>query len=465
MSYKKIISEKRLRESTSEREKNLIIETESDKARIIFSAPFRRLQKKAQVFPLEQNAAVRSRLTHSLEVSTIGRQISQKIVRKLDTLDHEEKEAFVNIVESACLLHDIGNPPFGHFGEAAISKWFKEAGLKSYAHYKNEHPDWYADLEKFEGNAQGLRIITKLQSEDDYGLNLTCPAICAYLKYTHPEHERKNKPETPSTKKNGYFLSEKTKIEAAWKALEIPPHNRHPLNFVMEAADDIAYCLSDIEDGIEKKLTTIDELIQHIDSEIQNAGDSSLSSTWSEILSHASKEKMPTNKFISIRTTLINRSTSVAAEYYLSCESSILAFEFTESLINQNSAEHKILGIIRKFVSEKVYTAKEAEILELAGDSAISGILEKFKPLLDLPKDSFEALIEKDRKKIKALGLDIEKRLLNLIPQQCIKTYNQERKSSLEWYYRAHLVIDYISGMTDDFALEIYQKLSGIRVL
>ncbi|WP_065242505.1 dGTPase [Pseudomonas sp. EpS/L25] len=465
MSYKKFISEKRLRKSTSEREKNLIIETESDKARIIFSAPFRRLQKKAQVFPLEQNAAVRSRLTHSLEVSTIGRQISQKIVRKIESLSHEEKEAFVNIVESACLLHDIGNPPFGHFGEAAISKWFKNAGNGCYAHHKNEHPDWYSDLEKFEGNAQGLRIITKLQSEDDYGLNLTCSAICAYLKYTYPEHERKKQEENPSTKKNGYFLSESTKIQGAWKKLRIPPHNRHPLNFVMEAADDIAYCLSDIEDGIEKKLTTIDELIAHIKSELKKGENAMANDAWIEILTHASKEKMPTNKFISIRTNLINRSTTIAAEHYIKREDDILKFRFSESLIDERSAEYIILNIIRKFVSEKVYTAREAEILELAGDSAISGILEKFKPLLDLPKSSFDALLEKDRKIIKSLNLDIEKRLLNLIPKQCIKTYNHEKDSPLEWYYRAHLIIDYISGMTDDFALEIYQKLSGIRVL
>ncbi|KUM44127.1 hypothetical protein AR540_20395 [Pseudomonas sp. EpS/L25] len=233
----------------------------------------------------------------------------------------------------------------------------------------------------------------------------------------------------------------------------------------MEAADDIAYCLSDIEDGIEKKLTTIDELIAHIKSELKKGENAMANDAWIEILTHASKEKMPTNKFISIRTNLINRSTTIAAEHYIKREDDILKFRFSESLIDERSAEYIILNIIRKFVSEKVYTAREAEILELAGDSAISGILEKFKPLLDLPKSSFDALLEKDRKIIKSLNLDIEKRLLNLIPKQCIKTYNHEKDSPLEWYYRAHLIIDYISGMTDDFALEIYQKLSGIRVL
>lgn len=196
MNYEKIISTKRLRPTTSIREIDIISETESDKARIIFSAPFRRLQKKAQVFPLESNAAVRSRLTHTLEVATIGRQLSQKIAKKKgsDIADHS---AFVNIVESACLLHDIGNPPFGHFGEAAISAWFEEkATIKNSIFNKisQDIKNEYKDFINFDGNAQGLRIITKLQGEDLYGLNLTCSAICAYIKYTHPEYSRDKNP-------------------------------------------------------------------------------------------------------------------------------------------------------------------------------------------------------------------------------------------------------------------------------
>ncbi|MBU3054567.1 dGTPase [Pseudomonas indica] len=463
MPYKKLISDIRLRESTSERERNLIIETESDKARIIFSAPFRRLQKKAQVFPLEQNAAVRSRLTHSLEVAMIGRQIAQKISIKSSNLTQAQKEAFVNIVESACLLHDIGNPPFGHFGESAISEWFKKTGRTSFKHYKKEKPEWYADLERFEGNAQGLRIITKLQSEDEYGLNLTCSTISAYLKYTHPEFERAKHREKPFTKKNGYFLTEKERIEKVWEKLGLQPNTRHPLTFVMEAADDIAYCLSDVEDGIEKKLISVEDIINHIKDEINKTNDET-KNVWSKILEKTNQQNLPTNKFITIRTTLINRSTSVAAEHYISNEEKIINNEFKDPLINKNSPEYKILEIIRGFVAKRVYTAPEAELLELTGYSAITGILEKLKPLLDLSQKNFEHLMQDDQKKIKDLNLDKEKRLLNLIPKQCKKSYKKEISSdTLEWFLRAHLVVDYISGMTDDFALDIYQKLSGIK--
>lgn len=460
MKYEKIISEKRLRESTATREKNIIIETESDKARIIFSAPFRRLQKKAQVFPLEQNAAVRSRLTHSLEVATIGRQISQKIVRIGGPRDFEIKEAFVNIVEAACLLHDIGNPPFGHFGESAISEWFKKAGSLKFKHHKKEKPEHYIDLETFEGNAQGLRIITKLQSEDQYGLNLTCSTISAYLKYTYPEFERKQNTDKPFSKKNGFFRTENNQVNRAWKKLGIKPNSRHPLTFVMEAADDIAYCLSDVEDGIQKNIISIDEVIDHIGEEIKKTKDKKTISLWKEIYKRASQAGIPTNKFIAIRTNLINRSTDTAAKHYIANEKKILKDKFHDSLLNKESTEYKILEIIRKFVSEKVYTAPDAELLELAGNSAIFGILNKLSPLLELPRDTFFSLITDEKIK----GFALEKRLLRLIPTQSRKSYIQERTHELEWFNRAHLIIDYISGMTDDFALDIYQKLSGIKI-
>jgi len=467
MNYNQLLSETRLRPSTSEREKSLVIETESDKARIVFSAPFRRLQKKAQVFPLEQNAAVRSRLTHSLEVATIARQIAQKIVLKVNSLNPEQKDAFINIIESACLLHDIGNPPFGHFGEAAISNWFTEKGKTEFAHHRKEKPDWYEDLEKFEGNAQGLRIITKLQSEDQFGLNLTCSTIAAYLKYTYPEHKRKEAlaRKMPFSKKNGFFLTEQPQVLKTWDILGLEHHRRHPLTFVMEAADDIAYCLSDIEDGIEKNIISFQELIEHIQKNVNSLCETHRT-FWEQVKKHANKDSLPTSQFIALRTFLINKSTSTAADHYAANEADILDGSFSESLLDKSSSEYAILEIIREFVSKNVYTAREAEMLELAGNSAISGILEKLKPILDLPKDSFDALLNEDNKQIKNLGLHTEKRLLHLIPTQCKKCYRSQTLASphLEWFNRAHLVIDYISGMTDDYALDIYQKLAGIKI-
>lgn len=314
MKYSEIITTERLRKSTTDRTPELISETESDKARIIFSAPFRRLQKKAQVFPLESNAAVRSRLTHSLEVSIIGRQIAQMIAKELfQKKCIDETEPFVNIVESACLLHDIGNPPFGHFGEAAISNWFKEKAVKSeiFKRHRDSNTSHYIDFENFDGNAQGLRIIAKLQGEDQFGLNLTCSVIAAYLKYPHSESSRK-----PGTndlhKKPGYFLTEEETIKSVWSKLSIPLHIRSPLTFIMEAADDIAYCLSDIEDGIEKKLVKFEDFI----AEIQNSLQGEALTHWQELVRNAESNKGTIKKFIYIRTNLITRSARVATKTF-----------------------------------------------------------------------------------------------------------------------------------------------------
>lgn len=464
MEYSKIISGSRLRSSTAIREHNLEAETESDKARILFSAPFRRLQKKAQVFPLESNAAVRSRLTHTLEVATVGRQIAQKVSKVLASESKiESKEAFVNIVESACLLHDIGNPPFGHFGEAAISNWFKKKAKIQNSIFESErsaHENYYIDFENFDGNAQGLRIMTKLQGEDQFGLNLTCSTIAAYLKYTHPEHSR-DKNINDFHKKPGFFLTEEESLKEVWNKLEIPNNTRSPLTFIMEAADDIAYCLSDIEDGIEKEIITYDQLVIAISSKLS---DDTLD-FWHDIISNANRNSDHVSKFISIRTNLINKSTELAKSTFLSNQEDILAGSFTSSLIPEDSYEHRVLKVVRDFVARNVYTSPEAEIIELSGNSIITGILDKLAPLLELSFPEFEFVLNKDVKNVKLNGLQIEARLLNLLPEQCKKSYRADSATTpeYEWIYRTHLLVDYISGMTDDFALEMYQKLAGIR--
>ena len=463
MKYGTIISTERLRPTTTVREHDLTSETESDKARVLFSAPFRRLQKKAQVFPLESNAAVRSRLTHSLEVATIGRQIAQKIAKELVKINEiSDSDPLVNIVECACLLHDIGNPPYGHFGEAAISSWFKNKGLEKqpFEQHRKSLTSHYVDFENFDGNAQGLRIITKLQGEDQYGLNLTCSTIAAYLKYPHSESTREAG-KNNFHKKPGYFLTEDTSIKDVWDRLKIPHYVRSPLTFIMEAADDIAYCLSDIEDGIEKKIIRLDDVLKDISSTL----DGKAKEDWEEITLKAKENKETINEFIYIRTNVINRATNIAKESFLKNADAIFQGAFHETLIEKHSSEYKILKAVRNFVSINVYTSREAEVIELSGNSIITGLLDKLSPLLEIDCESFQTVLNKDTDKIKELGLQIHSRLINLLPSQCKKSYKHEATANpeKEWIYRAHLIIDYLSGMTDDFALEMYQKLMGIR--
>lgn len=275
LAYDKFINTTRKRKSTYKRER-VIEEFYSDKSRIIYSSSFRRLQQKAQVFSLEPNASVRTRLTHSLEVSDLGRTLANKIAYKLNKngqLSDENILPLVAIVENACLLHDIGNPPFGHFGEDAIKEWAKnileyipknlEHIPKNLKKNKNDEllEELITDFKEFDGNPQGLRIITKLHPDfDQHSLNLTYSTLLSMIKY--PRTPITNETDKGKFKKAGYFHTEKNIVEEIHEKLEIPLGSRYPFVYIMEAADDIAYCMSDIADGIEKGIITETEFIE-----------------------------------------------------------------------------------------------------------------------------------------------------------------------------------------------------------
>lgn len=251
--------------------------TESNRGRIVNSPAIRRLQQKTQVFPLEINAAVRSRLTHSLEVQQNARYISRSILEKLEKENkiNEYKlngleHAFVSTSEMASLMHDIGNPPFGHFGELAINEWMKE-NIEECLHYsvgkipkelEQLKEQLHKDISNFEGNAQGIRIIHTLQD-----LNLTYSQTASILKYTRAAYENKPKDESPYSylkKKPGYFYSEEEFIQELMKELNINNGCRFPLTYIMEAADDISYGIADLEDAVDKGVLSLKQLYESI---------------------------------------------------------------------------------------------------------------------------------------------------------------------------------------------------------
>lgn len=259
---------KRLKKSSIERDKT-IEEFYSDRSRIIYSSSFRRLQQKAQVFSLEPNCNVRTRLTHSLEVADLGRSLANKIGNRLldkHQIDAGQIPAMVAIVENACLLHDIGNPPFGHFGEAAIQKWAKSELPKLVKDREEIDAEIIqtlnADFREFDGNPQGFRIVSKLHCErDKYSLNLTISTLLAGLKYVRMAGDLSSE-NKEIEKKAGFFHSEEDTIVSLWEKMGMEKNTRYPLTYIMEAADDIAYCLSDISDGIEKNIVHPDEFLK-----------------------------------------------------------------------------------------------------------------------------------------------------------------------------------------------------------
>lgn len=484
--YKLLLSTQRIRSSTYSG-RDLITEAESDRARLVFCPAFRRLQQKAQVFSMEPNAAVRSRLTHSLEVSQVGRYIAELIAKKLEkecSIDERNCRAVVKFVENACLMHDIGNPPFGHFGEAAIAKWFSDNGirvLKKACNVSNptKIKKVLFDFCNFDGNPQGLRVVTKLQrNNDEFGLNLTYTTIASYLKYVR-RSDPKGKGIKRFTKKCGYFDTEASFIQEIWNHFGYFDNpQRFPFAYIMEAADDLAYCISDLEDSIEKELLVQKDAFQKIQIK------------WREVYAKEFEDKsnpviikideymqklIDENGFtyIDFRTSINRDIANYAAEEYIKNHEAILKGDLP-ALISEVSEYGKFLEILKDYCRQNVYSHESVQRIELAGYRAIFGLLDHFECLLACDYERFQsALNYENNKDPHGDPIIIEKKLLKLFPKNYIKVYLDDFNKlssidsdfkSLEWNIRAHLIVDFISGMTDDYSMDIFRELSGMKL-
>ena len=463
--YKTILSKKRLQKSTTKRRAD-VDEFYSDRSRIIFSSSFRRLQQKAQVFSLEPNSSVRTRLTHSIEVSDIGKTLANKIAYKLMNKKYLSEvyiPSFVAIVENACLIHDIGNPPFGHFGEYAIKKWaINEIQALSIKQGINTERELYSllmsDFFEFDGNPQGFRIISKLHCErDKYSLNLTYATLLTSIKYSRAAGERCNNEVTQ--KKAGYFQSEKNIVERIKNDLDLNIESRFPLTYIMEAADDIAYSLSDISDGIEKGILSLEKFKKEYEYEWKKQYPNKRNPfKISNDISNFSREisVVWSNEFIEEATNnYINRHESY--------------FNGTGGELIDSNGLGKVLKVIKNVSKKYLYNSSSAENIELTGYSVIYGLLKHFQSLLLMSSSQFIDLI--NYRNID--GFDLEKRLVNRLGKRYIKSYKLELdnissdpdRHLKEFWLRIHLIIDHISGMTDDYALDSYQMLEGIKLL
>ncbi|MGJ0194322.1 dGTPase [Pantoea sp. RRHST58] len=463
----------------------------SDKGRLIYSAPFRRLQQKAQVFSLESNSAVRSRLSHSLEVAHIGAYISHAITKKIKQNENKnedmkfwiDNEISINtVVETTCLMHDIGNPPFGHFGESTISEWFQndvrlsniiaKAGLTN---GKENICDCVKDKLSikdfilFDGNPQALRIATKLQGEDGLtGLNFTFTQIAASLKYTHGGKNYSKNKSNHLTSKLGYFSTEQEIVEKVWDELGMPENGRHPLTFIMEAADDISYCTSDIDDGIENKVVTEKDFFEYITTHtppsiLKNQDIFDIVQICKGI-----RTNHKISAFTEFKTKLSSKLVEKAASIFSENFCLIMQFGFHSPLLKEDLESEDILFLlclVKKFTREHIFNNSDVELIELSGHSILTGLLNCYTPILELKADEFLKLINDE----KSNASKVAARLSRTLPKKCVKSYKEQleikkHEKFTEWNLRAHLIIDFISGMTDQYALELYQSLAGIKV-
>ena len=454
---------------------------ESDRGRIISAPSLRRLQKKTQVFPLELNAAVRSRLTHSLEVAQNARYISKTILKKCKNkfgLENLE-DAFISTAEMTSLLHDIGNPPFGHFAEVAINDWMSKKGVKilddlfevsvSNQAFKNMLVE---DICNFDGNAQAIRVVTKLQR-----LNLSYTQIASILKYTRAAYEskpKKNEPQSYLKKKPGFYYSEKEIVNKVCDALDINKGCRFPLTYIMEAADDISYLNADIEDAVDKGILQFDDVYNLIKIECEKMGETYLFELVDKFYKKA-KEKEDTpyqfNLFLTLtRASLTHALVTHVTEVYLNNHEEIYNGTFNYALLefDKQSKYTKAIQVLQNISVKAIYNNKDIQTLELKGHKILTSLLESYSVLLELSDEDFTKLVNDER-----ISCYVSIRLIRRLSSKHIVAYknsvnalskdNIEKYKIEEWYYRARLLIDYISGMTDDFALDEYRTLSAIK--
>ncbi len=460
------------------------ISIESDRGRILSAPALRRLQKRTQVFALELNASIRTRLTHSLEVSQNARFITKTILTKLKKQGLEKyklqelENAFVSTAEMTSLLHDIGNPPFGHFAEQTINKWLKNNALNILNGFtcnsekvQELKEKLGKDICNYDGNAQALRVITKLQR-----LNLSYTQILSVLKYTRGAYE--NIPSKDDNlnylkKKPGFYYSEKEFIQKIQKTLHVKSGHRFPITYIMEAADDISYLTADLEDSVEKGILSLDDVYNLIKKECEKEKEDYLLEVIQKRYDQAKKNDEPyqfSMFFTLVRAKLVTSLVYHVVDIYIDNHEDIFNGKFNSALLeyDKKSKFYKAIKILQNISSKYIYQDKSVQTLELQGYAIINGLLDVYKPLLELNSDDFKTLLQDDE-----IDCFISMRLIKRISAKQIVAYSNDVKNLdkenlesfkiLEWYHRVRLIVDYISGMTDDFALEEYKTLLSIN--
>ncbi|BAV10049.1 dGTPase [Filimonas lacunae] len=543
MDWNKLLSNKRIKQSKIADIRN---EYESDYGRIIFSPALRRMHDKTQVFPLTTDDNIHSRLTHSNEVMSLGYTFGLKLSKsellqsRTGKTELELLRIFPILLQGVCLVHDIGNAPFGHFGETIVSDYFKRKDEEEHANFYNLTEREKKDFFHYDGNAQGLRVLTKLQYLDNpFGLNLTYATLASYLKYPNfqeinSEAERRLKSEGKllskriEKSKHGVFASEEHYFSMIIEECGLRLNDRtlrHPLCYLMEAADSIAYLCMDMEDGFNKGLFDI-QYVGECFGKNESAIAKKIASTCGDPF------LTPNAKIVNIRISLIRYFVDLAFRNFEENLEKIELGEYNMELIREDS--DKVYKVLESFCKEKIFKSREINYLESTGHSVFIGLLDFYIEFLFNPNPKYvqraknlisksviscaieENLVEigdrKLEKLIASLTMDIERFAGNadyiaekrkeqdmlstkhkrfseiakdyekMFKRQFFEVFEEAelvelrtmRKElyeiaepdfeDLNDYYKFRIILDFISGMTDQYALDHYQKISGQKI-
>lgn len=474
MVWEQLLSTKRSRGASHKnkytRSTDLRSEFEKDYHRIIGSASFRRLQDKTQVFPLDKSDFIRTRLTHSLEVSSFAKSLGQNIGENIlaykrdPSFTPKMKEDICSILQCAGLIHDIGNPPFGHFGEAAIREWFARS-LPALQYHGEPvaqvlSEQMREDFYHFEGNAQALRLVSKLHFlVDENGMNLTYALLNTIVKYPVASNQINKKTGNIKDKKMGFYLADEEIFREIQKETGTNGR-RHPLTFILEAADDIAYKTADIEDAYVKGFVSYPALLEEL-VELQGLYGQEDAPSFQPVkvledMYLRGKDKhvkdpgeyAVKNWLIRVQGFLINCATYGFTSNY----AAIMEGEYPHDLFHHTFAE-KLMDLLGDLAFRKVFTSDAIYRMEVAEAAMIDFLMDKF----------VSAILKYDDKE-QRLGT-IDTRMVSFISSNYKNAYHfhaRGKSDKYKLYLRLLLVTDYICGMTDSYAKRLYQELNAI---
>lgn len=477
MEWEQLLNEERPRKTTSAEDHRSQFERDHD--RCIFSTPVKRLQDKAQVFPLEPHDAVRTRLTHSLEVSSVARGLALGAAKDMiedgrltgTESEQNQKKRDIEAIAATCgLLHDIGNPPFGHSGEDAIQEWFgtrfdcrpkverekdgregNRVSRRSLYSLLGEREELVNDFLKFDGNAQTLRLVTKLQILSDFnGLNLTFGTLSALMKYTAVSNKTERDSDHARSKP-GYFTSEAEIVKRIREATGTG-EARNPITFLVEAADDITYSVADVEDGVKKGILRWD----YLESELKKSEFGKQVLEGADKILRAGEGSIPQGLDDDVyasafRTAAIGILVADARLTFRAKYEDIMNGVYKGELVKDATTAPLLTMLKKEIGQKKVYTTKSTLKLELMGREVI-------QDLMDLFWEGAER-IEKDG----AGGKSFVGKLGSLMSSNYKRVFARHVGSGglPDAYYRLQLVTDYVCGMTDTFAKTLHSELKN----